>query len=324
MKTLIRKVKKNQKVFSQNDKSRDMYYIQSGSVIIQRHKEGEVLTLATLNKGSIFGEMALIDDKARSATAVACEDTELAVITEDEYASRISKVPPWYLSILRVASERLRAANEKLNMGHRLQTISNAAQLIVLILKKFERDKAKSQESDGEPVHVDMKYVKNELVEVLGVTRNVMQDSLDFLEKKNMVLLYSNNIFVEDPDELLNYSRFLKEQTHSAKIELMNEEVFNYLCNLKNLLDKAFAKSDIATFSYVNFETELQKNMSMPKEKIQWFLITIEKMNIVKFVLSDGKSTSRFQQLANNGQLRFDSKFLAEMLQTENFKRMGL
>lgn len=321
----LRKIKKGQKIFSQNDKSREMYFLKTGQVKIQRVKDGEVLDLAVLTQGSVFGEMSLLDAKPRSATAVAVEDCELSIINMEEFQRRTDQVPAWYLSILRVASERLRGANERLSRGDRLQNISNVAQLVVLILKKQQNARRPAgQAGTKAPTSVDMKMVKQELLEVLGLPQTVMEDSLAFLEQKEMLLAVSNRITVEEPDSLLNYAKYLKTRATVATEEpLMEEEVFNQLRLFKGLLDQQFKKSPVVSFSFGNFEAELLKTMGLPRERLEWFLTSLQQYQIVSLLDPTGAAIP-YKSLNEHSQLRFDNKYLAEVLQQEGFKRLGV
>ncbi|MBF0432781.1 MAG: Crp/Fnr family transcriptional regulator [Fibrobacteria bacterium] len=319
---MIRKVKKNQKVFTQKDKSREMYYIEKGSIKIQQHNEGKTTELAILEKGALFGEMAVIDGKPRSATAIAIEDSELIVVTSEDFKQKVMSVPPWYLAIIRVTSERLRQANERLNTGQRLDNIANIAQLLVLFLKKNE-NKSEFKVLEEESAGIDLKEVKKELMDILGIGRNHMTEALDFLEKKNLILMFSNALSVADINELNNYSKFLKSLDSETDMQPIDNELHRYLNNLKNILDDAFSKMEIITFSYTNFKTDLKENLDLPDNKLDWFLSSLQKLSIVKFVLSDGSEADSVKFLESNGQLRFDYTYLKKFLQNENFKRMG-
>ncbi len=320
---MIRKVKKGQKVFSQNDKSREMYYIESGEIRIQQHKSGENLDLATLSKGSLFGEMALIDGKPRSASAIALSDSELVVVTEEDFKARVQNVPGWYLALIRVTSERLRRANQRVQTSHQLKMISNVADLLVILLKTAQIKEQDEEAENSEP-SADIKYVKRELLNILGIGRHQMTEALSFLEQKNMILMFSNRLSVADLDELRQYAVYLKTYDPEEEIELMDENFMQYCKNLKKILDTAFKKMDIVTFSLANFKTELKENMELPENMIEWFLAEIKKIKVVTFMGPDGKKLKNIKNLEANGQLRFDSKYLGEVLQMENFKRMGV
>src|SRR5512142_697576 len=67
-------------LFSEGDKGEEMYILQSGKVKISKKIRGVDKTLATLEKGEFFGEMAILNDKPRSASAEAIEDSDMLVI----------------------------------------------------------------------------------------------------------------------------------------------------------------------------------------------------------------------------------------------------
>jgi CRP-like cAMP-binding protein len=68
--------------------------------------------LAELSTNHIFGEMALIDDAPRSATAVAKTDVELVPISEKQFLFLVSQTPFFALKVMRVLARRLRATNK--------------------------------------------------------------------------------------------------------------------------------------------------------------------------------------------------------------------
>ena len=204
-----------------------------------------------------------------------------------------------------------------------MQNISNVAHLLVLIMKKQKRD-AERQNKQSSSTEIDMKFVKKEILQILGLNKSSLSESLDFLEQKNFILQFSNNLAINDQDELLNYSRFLKTYNGDVEIVLINEDLRVMLIDVKKILDRSFAKSDVVTFSHTNILTEFQKNTRVPEGKEDWFLNTINKMKIVKFVLSDGTLAQSVGQLDPNSQISVDSKFLSQVLQEESFKILGL
>ncbi len=103
-------------IFLEGDKSRDAYWIRSGAVAISvKTPEGEQ-TLAQLGVGEIFGEMGMIDDRPRSATAAALEPTVLEVITESDFEERVLGNPTLLRGYLGTLFERLRTADSLLQV----------------------------------------------------------------------------------------------------------------------------------------------------------------------------------------------------------------
>ena len=89
------------------------YLIEKGRVEISAHRKGKKFVLATLSEGELLGEMALIDDSVRSATATALEETEVAVISLDYLKSKFSHADPMLKLLLNVILGRFRATQRK-------------------------------------------------------------------------------------------------------------------------------------------------------------------------------------------------------------------
>jgi CRP-like cAMP-binding protein len=94
-------------VFLKGDPGDCAYVVKSGLIEIRDH--GRVLE--ALGPGGIFGEMSLIDQEPRSASAVAVGPTDLIVIPGPTFDALIREVPDFAVTVMRLVSRRLRAAN---------------------------------------------------------------------------------------------------------------------------------------------------------------------------------------------------------------------
>jgi CRP/FNR family cyclic AMP-dependent transcriptional regulator len=94
-----------------------LYLIKKGSVnITKKMANGQEGVLATLKEGEFLGEMSLIDNRPRTATARVAEESTLLVMTKKAFTTLLEKHPDIALKILlvflKIANERLRKANE--------------------------------------------------------------------------------------------------------------------------------------------------------------------------------------------------------------------
>lgn len=104
-------------IFYQGDPGIGLYLVIEGKVLIRRESdEGHKITLAVIEKGDFFGELALVDNDKRSASAIAESDTELYIIFKPDLDEFIEKYPKKGIKILQGISEitasRLRTLNE--------------------------------------------------------------------------------------------------------------------------------------------------------------------------------------------------------------------
>jgi CRP/FNR family transcriptional regulator, cyclic AMP receptor protein len=98
-----------QVIFQEGQPGNVMYVVQAGQVDILLN--GLPFDLA--GPGDIFGEMALIDDRPRSATAVAATDCTLVPIDERRFAFLVQQTPNFALTVMRVMADRLRKRMRK-------------------------------------------------------------------------------------------------------------------------------------------------------------------------------------------------------------------
>ncbi|MHC5039053.1 MAG: cyclic nucleotide-binding domain-containing protein [Planctomycetota bacterium] len=96
-------------IFKEGDLDRSMFIVVDGAVRIEVHGE----EVNVLKNGSCFGEMALLDGKARSASAVASENTHCLKIEYDEFFELITERPEIAKGVMAVLSERLRSMLEQ-------------------------------------------------------------------------------------------------------------------------------------------------------------------------------------------------------------------
>jgi CRP-like cAMP-binding protein len=106
----LQRFEPEQRIFTQDDDGNCMYVVRSGKVAIV--SAGTVLE--TIGPNGSFGEMALIDGGTRSASAIAREPTEVAVIDEPAFLYLVERNPAFALDLLRRLTRRLRRTTESL------------------------------------------------------------------------------------------------------------------------------------------------------------------------------------------------------------------
>lgn len=106
----IRKYKKDEIIFEEGTREACMYAVYSGTVgIYSNYGTSEEKLLTRLYSEEFFGEMGLIEEMPRSATAVALEkNTEVQVITADTFENYFKERPAKVFVIMQHMSQRLR------------------------------------------------------------------------------------------------------------------------------------------------------------------------------------------------------------------------
>ena len=99
-----------QTLFHEGDDGAHMYAVIGGAVdIIVR---GNVVE--TVEAGGVFGEMALIEERKRSATAITKAETKLVHIDHKRFLNLVAGNPYFALQLMRIMAERLRRMDERL------------------------------------------------------------------------------------------------------------------------------------------------------------------------------------------------------------------
>lgn len=100
----VRRVAQGSVIFKQGDAADCLYAVIEGSVEIRING----VKVETVTHGGVFGEMALIDSRPRSGTAIAVSDCTLAAISEKRFLRLVESTPQFALQIMRVITDRLR------------------------------------------------------------------------------------------------------------------------------------------------------------------------------------------------------------------------
>jgi len=110
-------------IFQEGEPGAGMYVIVEGSVKVCTYTyESEEIELARLERGDFFGEIALLDESPRSATALAMERTRLIGLFKPDLFDLIDRNPAAGVKIIlrlsQVLAARLRRTNEELRRIH--------------------------------------------------------------------------------------------------------------------------------------------------------------------------------------------------------------
>ncbi len=94
-------------IFSENEPGTELYIIQRGVVKITKIVEDNEVLLAMLKTGDIFGEMALLENKPRSASAIANEDCSLMAVNKANFERMVQSQPQLITRLTTLLAERL-------------------------------------------------------------------------------------------------------------------------------------------------------------------------------------------------------------------------
>lgn len=97
-----------QVIFEQGSEANKMYVVIEGEIELQINEHVSV----SVGEGGIIGEMALIDQSTRSATATAKVDSKVAPVDEDAFLFMVQKTPFFSIHVMKILADRLRKMNK--------------------------------------------------------------------------------------------------------------------------------------------------------------------------------------------------------------------
>ncbi len=236
MPPVIKTIKKGDYLFRENDVSQDMYIIQTGKVHIFKNSGENKIDICDLQKGSVLGEMAIIDGNARSASAIATEDTEVSVITPDDFVERTQEIPHWYFTIISIISNRLRDTNRRLKKVNIQNSTGNIAAILLFVYNLHKK-------KVDEKYLVDLKFVKSETINILEVSLGEINKALEKFVSDKMIKIEKNMIEIFDIGKFTRYSAYLRAKFNKSdkkNISLSKEanKLLVFLCENKGKYGK--------------------------------------------------------------------------------------
>lgn len=105
-----RSFKDGETVFREGELGSTAFIVQGGEVEIFKNNGGTDQVLAVIGAGGIFGEMALIDDKPRMATARIKGGATIVTITKQLYETKLKSSDPFIRALLRILVQTVRRA----------------------------------------------------------------------------------------------------------------------------------------------------------------------------------------------------------------------
>ncbi len=111
---LARMYRDNVMIFCENEPGDELYIIQKGKVKITKIMNNNEVLLAVLNPGDIFGEMALLENKPRSASAITFGEVQVLAINKANFESMVKAQPQLATRLIVLLSERVWVAYRQL------------------------------------------------------------------------------------------------------------------------------------------------------------------------------------------------------------------
>lgn len=118
-------------IFKQHELSKEVYIIQKGIVSISKQCADNITVMAQLKRGDFFGEMSLLENEPRYATARAETDVQVLVLNSGGFMQLLRLDPSFAFEMMQKLSMRIRLLND--NLLKVMQNNSDSQRLIAQI-----------------------------------------------------------------------------------------------------------------------------------------------------------------------------------------------
>jgi CRP/FNR family cyclic AMP-dependent transcriptional regulator len=192
-------------LFLEGDTGEEMYVIQSGAVQVSKRIGDEERPLATLGRGEFLGEMAILNSKPRTASAIVIEDAKCLVIDAKTLEMMMTKSPEIAMRLVKKLAKRLDAADALVQI---LLNPDPRARVLLGLKRRAETY------GETTPTGVKVNVSPEDLAHEVGIDEGDVHDVLSRLKRLRIATEErsedgASSIVIADVGRLLEFLEFL-------------------------------------------------------------------------------------------------------------------
>jgi CRP/FNR family transcriptional regulator, cyclic AMP receptor protein len=191
--TTVLRLPRGAVVFFEGDLPLALYIVKSGQIkVAKASREGREVILGVFTAGASFGDVPVFDGEPYPAMAVTLVDSQIWVIDRRRLEEFLTDHPRIALKIIRILSKRLRQShNTVMNLA-----LKNVPQRLADMILALAADRG------GAQPEIDLNLTRQEMAELIGVSRETLIRQLGLFEKRGLVKLAGKNITMIDAENL--------------------------------------------------------------------------------------------------------------------------
>ncbi len=192
---------KSTMICSEGEPGDELYIIQKGSVKITKIVEDKEVLLAMLKTGDIFGEMALLENKPRSANVVAHEDAHMLAVNRANFERMVQTQPQLITRLTQLLAERIWMAYRQLANSIMEDPLGRLYDRLLLELEK-------NRVNIGKGTPYTFAFGPKELVSMVGLPATQGSLHMRKLFENKAMRLADNRITVSDMEEIRKQTEY--------------------------------------------------------------------------------------------------------------------
>ncbi|HRG48442.1 MAG TPA: Crp/Fnr family transcriptional regulator [Leptospiraceae bacterium] len=185
--------KPNEIIFCEYEPGNDFYLIQEGQVKITKTVGSSIKTLDVLESGDIFGEMAILEEQPRSATAVCITEVRALNFNRANFELLMTKNPQLALRVLTIFSTRIYDAKRRLMILLMDDIIGKVSDVFMMLYEK--------QGINDHQKEITLKVTVDDVGHWCGQPVGEVQKVLAQLKKSGKIDIYADRVVVHNIQE---------------------------------------------------------------------------------------------------------------------------
>ncbi len=187
-------------LFREGDSGSEMYVIQAGKVRISKKMRDVEKTLVTLGPGAFFGEMSILNNKPRSATAAVEEDAKLLVIDPKTFEAMVRGNAEIAVRLIKTLAARLQEADDQIEN----LLLRDPNSRVVHFLANTAN---KSGQKTPEGIRIDLTV--KELASKIGLDLEPVNEVINKLIRAKLIKITESGVVIHDVGKLREFLDFL-------------------------------------------------------------------------------------------------------------------
>lgn len=185
-------------IFQEGDPGDSLHIVVEGGVrIVVLSPAGEEATVALLGPGECVGDLALLDGRPRSASAIATQPTRTLVVTREAFRRWLGDRPLAALALLETLSLRVRRTDEALADFAFLDLPQRLAKRLLELAARHPEMGVRSEDGDTR-----IRVTQAELASMLGVSRESVNKQLNAFARRGWISLRRGAVTIKDAEAL--------------------------------------------------------------------------------------------------------------------------
>ncbi|HET9245052.1 MAG TPA: Crp/Fnr family transcriptional regulator [Xanthobacteraceae bacterium] len=188
-----RRVVRGTTIFAKGDPGTGLMGVLAGTVKVSvASADGKDIVLNLFHEGEVFGEIALLDGRPRTADATAMSDCELVVIERRDFVPFLSNHPDVMLKFIEILCSRLRRTSEQVQDITFLNLPTRLAKTLLQL----------TAAEDGSATARKAAVTQREISQMIGISRESTNKQLRAWAKRGWIRLERGGVNVVAPDKL--------------------------------------------------------------------------------------------------------------------------